>query len=185
MGLFVLIFKIRKEKNKEKKHAKVSEFKAEKLEYENFDSDSQYDFLSKIDKTLHNGLSDDEIKQLSNDCKEQLGSELPEDFKKFLKICNGFYGSGVYVLGKFNEDVKEKSPRASESTFDILTWHEMGWEWTNEYIILGKDSTSFIAYDVVNNKYVIMSNGTSTVFNESDYFSLVFEKILKNNDIIE
>lgn len=187
MGLFGLLFDMYKKNKKveEKPVKKEAEFKAEKLSYENFDAQTQYDFLKKVDEGLHKGLTDDEISKLSAECKNQLGHELPEDFKTFLKVSNGFCGAGVRVLGKFNEDVQEKSPRAKKSTFDMLTWHDMVWEWTNEYIILGIDSISFIAYDVVNKKYVIMSNGLLKVIKESDYFSLVFEQLLKDNDIIE
>lgn len=187
MGLFGYIFNIYN-KNKKTKAKSLKEndmFKVEKLVYENFDIKTQYDFLKQVEEGLNEGLKDNEILKLSDECKNQLGHELPDDFKMFLKISNGFYGAGVRVLGKFNEDVQQKNPRASKNTFDILIWHDMGWEATNKYIILGIDSTSFIAYDVINKKYVIMSNGSSIVLKESDHFSLVFEQILKDNNIIK
>lgn len=181
MGLFGFLFNLHK--NNQKKVAKKE--KENEIEKTFFEKETQYKFLDNVNHGLQSKLTDDEIIKLSNECKKELGHELPEDYKSFLRVTNGFYGNGVRVLGIFNEDIIKNNPTATSRTFDILKWHSIGWEWSEQYIILGIDSTSYIGYDVVNEKFVRMDRGTLDVFAESNFFTLLFEQMLKDNNILD
>ncbi len=148
--------------------------------------EGEYSFLNDIkDKTLYNGLSSSDIDLYSQEFSEAFNINLPEDVKEFLKATNGIYMNGETFLSKFNDDVKEKSPRATRNTKDIIGFNENYRDMTDieDYIILGKDSLSYYVYDIKSKKYQDLSNGTLDVLNEYDEFAQMIKDVLTRNNM--
>lgn len=148
--------------------------------------EGKYSFLNDIKyKTLYNGLSSRDIDSYSQEFSEIFNINLPEDVKEFLKVTNGIYTSGGTFFSKFNDDVKEKSPRATRNTKDIIGFNENYRNMTDieDYIILGKDSLSYYVYDIKSKKYQDLSNGTLDVMNEYDEFEKMVEDVLTRNNM--
>ena len=148
--------------------------------------EGRYKFLNDIaNKTLYNGLSDSDINSYSQEFSETFNIDLPDDVKDFLKATNGIYMNGETFFSKFNDDVKEKSPRATRKTKDIIGFNENYRDMTDieNYIILGKDSLSYYVYDIKSKKYQDISNGTLVILNEYDEFAKMVEDVLTRDNI--
>lgn len=148
--------------------------------------EGRYSFLNDIeDKTLYNGLSNNDIDSYSREFSETFNIDLPDDVKEFLKATNGIYMNGETFLSKFNDDVKEKSPRATRKTKDIIGFNENYREMTDveDFIILGKDSLSYYVYNIASKKYQDLSNGTLDVLNEYDEFVKMVKDVLARNNV--
>ena len=179
------IFNIFKKKNNSVNSEVKSDVVTDNIISSNIDSnrkiEGKYSFLNDIKyKTLYNGLSSRDIDSYSQEFSEIFNINLPEEVKEFLKVTNGIYTSGGTFFTKFNDDVKEKSPRATRNTKDIIGFNENYRDMTDieDYIILGKDSLSYYVYDIKSKKYQDLSNGTLDVMNEYDEFEKMVEDAL-------
>lgn len=185
MGLFDVFKKKNNVDNNETKVETVTNNDINNIENDR-KREGRYSFLNDIKyKTIYNGLSSRDIDSYSQEFSEIFNINLPEDVKEFLKVTNGIYTSGVTFFSKFNDDVKEKSPRATRNTKDIIGFNENYRDMTDieDYIILGKDSLSYYVYDIKSKKYQDLSNGTLVVMNEYDEFEKMVEDILTRNNV--
>lgn len=141
----------------------------------------KYSFICDIITNLPKGLKANEIKDLSNLSKEKLGCELPVDYKEFLSEINGFSYDGLTIFSKFNDNIKQLSPRADEESRDIICWNEMYYDMTDitDYIILGKSDLDYIVYDKEKNVYLILTNGTMDEMDNSEDFEELLRRYVK------
>lgn len=149
--------------------------------FDKFKKNKKYSFISDIVNDLPNGLKDDEINELSNLSKENLGCELPVDYKEFLSEINGFSYNGLTIFSKFNDNIKQLSPRAKVETRDVICWNENYYDMTDitDYIILGKSDLDYIAYDKEKNIYLILTNGTMDEIDKSEDFEELLKRYVK------
>ena len=141
----------------------------------------EYSFLSSIsDKTLYTGLTVSDIDSYAQEFSETFDVSLPEEVKTFLSVTNGLYINGVVFFSRFNDNVKEISPRATERTRDIIGFNRAYRDMTDieDYIILGKDSISYFVYGIASGKYQVLSNGTMDMMNEYDSLAQMIEEVL-------
>lgn len=145
-------------------------------------SEVNYDFLYKIEGvTLHTALSNDEVNELAKECKEKINFELPGDIKSFFLMTNGLYfNNGTRFFSKYNEEIKEKHPRLSMKSIDVVRYNEDYRVYTDidEFFILGKDSISYFVYNYSNSKYCVLDNGALDVMNEYECFDIMLKDIL-------
>ena len=147
-----------------------------------FKRNKKYSFISNVITNLPNGLKDDEINEFSNLSQEKLGCELPADYRDFLSEINGFSYNGLTIFSKFNDTIKQLSPRAKAETRDIICWNEKYYDMTDitDYIILGKSDIDYIAYDKEKNIYVILTNGTMDEKDKSENFEELLKRYSKD-----
>ena len=149
--------------------------------FDKFKKNKKYSFIGDIISDLPRGLKDDEINELSSSSKEKLGCELPVGYKEFLSEINGFSYDGLTIFSKFNENIKQLSPRAKAETRDVICWNENYYDMTDitDYIILGKSDLDYIAYDKEKNVYLILTNGTMDEIDKSEDFEELLKRYLK------
>lgn len=107
---------------------------------------------------------------------------MPADYRDFLSEINGFSYNGLTIFSKFNDTIKQLSPRAKAETRDIICWNEKYYDMTDitDYIILGKSDIDYIAYDKEKNIYVILTNGTMDEKDKSENFEELLKRYSKD-----
>lgn len=150
--------------------------------FDKFKKSKNYSFISDIITNLPKGLKADEINELSSLSKEKLGCKLPVDYKEFLSEINGFSYNGLTIFSKFNDNIKQSSPRAKAEIRDVICWNEKYYGMTDitDYIILGKSDLDYIAYDKEKNIYLILSNGTMDEMDKSEDFKELLKRYSKD-----
>lgn len=149
--------------------------------FDKLKKNKKYSFVSNLITNLPKGLKDDEIDELSSLSKEKLGCELPADYKEFLSEINGFSYNGLTIFSKFNDNIKQLSPRAKAETRDVICWNEKYYGMTDitDYIILGKSDLDYIVYDKEKNIYFILTNGTMEEMDKSENFDELLNRYIK------
>lgn len=124
------------------------------------------------------GLSDETINKVSEYCAENFGSHLPQDYRDFLKVMNGFSYDDRNIFCCYNDDIKNNFPRYS--SLDLVTFNTSFVEETDidEYIFLGRSSLDLIAYSKKNKNYVIVDQGDVVHEIHGEYDT--FEELILN-----
>ena len=123
--------------------------------------DKFYFMKEKVD-IIPTGLTSNEVYTFSKNVFEDLGVELPNEYKEFLEYMNGYSYNGLVIFSKFNDEIKNIYNRASEKTRDLICWNKNYREMTDtaNYLILGKTSLEYVNYNSKNAEYEILSSAT-------------------------
>lgn len=121
------------------------------------------------------GLSDKTIHDVSAYCMEHFGCPLPAGYVQFLKEANGFSYDGRSIFCCYNDEIETAFPRYAG--LDFVTFNTRFHENTDisSYLMLGKSSIDYVCYEKSTGKYLILTNGTMQLINESEAFELLLE----------
>ncbi len=124
------------------------------------------------------GLSAETISKISDYCKKNFDCALPEDYAKFLAEANGFHYDDYTVCCCYNEEIETKF--SGRYTRDLVKFnHNVHENDITDYLMLGASSLDYVAFEKSTGKYLIMTNGTMTVMNESYDFADLLEIFFK------
>jgi hypothetical protein len=129
------------------------------------------------------GISTNEASILSKQCKELFGVEIPSEYVNFLQEINGFSCCGRTVYGFPNDEIKNKHKYLIKNDFIYRNDDLRGdSEDAENYLLLGGTSLTYIAMNVHNRKFVLLSE-VLDIDEEYDSFNDMFEEFLGlNND---
>ena len=97
-----------------------------------------------------------DIQKINSDLISYELSPLPQDYKDFLLITNGFIYDGLEFFGTISHDRKEKNYIFS-SIIDINI-EFIEYQFFSDKLIVGKMSENLIIYDSTNNYYSIVDS---------------------------
>lgn len=125
------------------------------------------------------GVSLSEIEELDANSKKHFGCNIPNGYKDFLKKANGLSDDGYSIFCYFNDDMKNSFPRYSN--LDFISFNSKFVENTgiSEYLMIGKSSIDYLAYDKTQKKYIIMTNGIMKKISEADDFEKILEEFFQ------
>ena len=123
-----------------------------------------------FDEQQPNGITEQELVDLSESIKTNLGTSLPVGYAAFLKEMNGFYLHDYAIFCYANDGIRANFPEYCE--IDLVECNKDFVDYTDvdDYLLLGESSISYIAYDKHKNQYVLLSNGTLDNFGTFDTF---------------
>ena len=125
-------------------------------------------------------LSIEIINELSKESLIKFSTSLPRDYQIFLCELNGFFCNGYAIFGCYNDEMIRKDEGLSG--LDFLSFNDRFRDYSDieDYLILGKSSIDYIAYEISTQQYVLLSNGTLDVLYQSDSFSSVLIKYFED-----
>jgi len=136
--------------------------------------------LSKsFDELQPHGITEQELVDLSESVKTNLGTSLPVGYAAFLKEMNGFYLQDYAIFCYFNDGIRTNFPEYGN--IDLVERNRDFVDYTDvdDFLLLGESSISYIAYEKRNNQYVLLSNGTLRVLESFDTFEALVLCFLK------
>ncbi len=102
------------------------------------------------DKKQPIGLTETTINKLSDYCYRNFNCYLPDDYKKFLSIMNGYSFDDYKIFCCYNDDIEQNFPKYAN--LDLVTF--------NIRFYKNTDSIDYLRYCKSSHKYILMSNGT-------------------------
>lgn len=116
------------------------------------------------------GMTLNNIELLNKKYLKTFSCLLPNDYQLFLREYNGFYYNGHSVFGCYDEDMMCKD--RGLSGLDVYSFNDRFQDYTDivDFIILGKSSIDYIAYEIDSHQYVMMTNGTLDILHRSNSF---------------
>lgn len=121
------------------------------------------------------GLTKETVNKVSDYCYYNFNCYLPEEYKTFLTIINGYSFDDYKIFCCYNLDIEQNFPRYS--SLDLITFNTKFYENTDivDYLILGRTSINYLGYCKSSDKYVMISNDTIQHIEEYDSFGdLIF-----------
>ncbi len=110
------------------------------------------------------------VSEISERSQFMFGCELPNEYRMFLYEFNGFYCNGYSIFGCYDDEAIEKDHNLQG--MDYLRFNDSFRDYSDveDYLILGKSSLDYIAYEIETEQFVVVTNGTLDDLYRSDSF---------------
>jgi hypothetical protein len=125
----------------------------------------------------------EDLRQLRERAKKELGADLPQGYLDFLKLMNGLDSNGLVIYAS------ETGPLAGYETrpdmkIEGIVDANLGW-WDLEdhkrYLFLGESGTCLYAYDLQGKKYAALDRASNDPIDEMPSFEALLADALERN----
>lgn len=128
---------------------------------------------------VNTGATEEEIRLFLKAIKDELQTELPNEYVKFLKVINGieFNGFILYGIDRRFLDAWQNQPINGFIEYNKI-WYEN--EWHRQYVFLGESNICWYVYDLTECKYCELDNPSGRKSEVFDGLEHMVEKILSD-----
>lgn len=129
---------------------------------------------------VNTGASEAELTSFQKNVKEELKSELPNEYIDALKKINGLEFNGFILYG-IDESLLKRKP--NQHINGLISFNQIWYENEDQkkYLFLGESNISWYVYDINKKLYIELDNPSGREMEEFKGFDEMFEKLLSDS----
>lgn len=149
--------------------------------------------ISKISMDVVNDMpaacSGDRIEELAQEIYQRFEVDLPEDYREFLAVANGFEFDGSLIFANDAGEAESPAPN-DDDEYRIpgvvaINLHYDGHDVLEEYLVMGRSDLDIYVYDPGSEEYLALEEGSYDEVESFESFGDLFAFAFEEDDIDE